>query len=117
MHNMFSSRKPKEEFPFEWNLYKSRAIEFGHQHISNYPYARWSNYVHKTIEHVQEVIESSDTLGGFSGGGNEACNKIFRHIHHPLKTSTYDSVSDVLKMIWLYCSRKLKNLSNAAKRK
>lgn len=49
MHNIFSSRKPQEEFPFEWNLYKSRAIEIGHQHISSYPYARWSNYVHKTI--------------------------------------------------------------------
>jgi len=37
-------------------------------------------YVHKTIEHVQEVTESNDTMGGFSGEGNEASNKIFCHM-------------------------------------
>ena len=75
MHKIFSSSKPKEEFPEEWSRYKSRAVEFGKHLIASYPYARWSNYVHKTIEHVQEVIESHGTLGGFSGEGNEAGNK------------------------------------------
>lgn len=75
MHKIFSSTKPKEEFPEEWSQYKSRAVEFGKHLIASYPYARWSNYVHKTIEYVQEVIESHGTLGGFSGEGNEAGNK------------------------------------------
>jgi len=44
--------------------------------MSYYPHARWSNYVHDTIEHVQEIIESNDTLGGFPGEGNEAGKKI-----------------------------------------
>lgn len=72
MHKIFSSSKPKEEFPEEWSQYKSRAVEFGKHLITSYPYARWSNYVHKTIEHVQEVIESHGTLGGFSGEGNSS---------------------------------------------
>ena len=67
MNKIFSSSKPKEEFPNEWSQYKERAVEFGKHLLTCYPYARWSNYVHKTIEHVQEVIESHGTLGGFSG--------------------------------------------------
>ena len=119
MHKIFSSSKPKEEFPEEWSQYKSRAVEFGKHLIASYPYARWSNYVHKTIEYVQEVIESHGTLGGFSGEGNEAGNKIFQHLrkNHSRKTGTFESVSDVLKMHWLYCSFKLKTLNEVARRK
>ena len=109
VHKIYSSRMPKEEYRMECNLYKSRAIEFGQHLLTCYSYTRWSNYIHKTIEHVPEVIESNDTLGGFSGKGNETGNKIFHHMrkNHSRKTSTYDSVSDVLKMHWLYCSSKL----------
>lgn len=119
MHKIFSSSKPKEEFPEEWSQYKSRAVEFGKHLIASYPYARWSNYVHKTIEYVQEVIESHGTLGGFSGEGNEAGNKIFQHLrkNHSRKTGTFESVSDVLKMHWLYCSFKLKTLNEVSRRK
>lgn len=58
------------------------------------------------------AFKSSDTLEGFSGEGNEAGNKIFHRIHksQSRKTFTCDSVSDVLKMPWLYCSRKLKKI-------
>ena len=45
--------------------------------------------------------------------------KIFRHLrkNHSRKTGTFESVSDVLKMHWLYCSFKLKTLSEVARRK
>jgi len=45
MNKLFSSRKPKEEFPDEWYLYKSRVIELGCQLTLYYSYARWSSYV------------------------------------------------------------------------
>ena len=76
-NKIFGSNKPKQGLPDEWMLCKSKAIEFGKLLISCFPYARWKNYVHKMIEHVQEVIEIHGTLGGFSGEGNEAGNKIF----------------------------------------
>ena len=63
MHKIFSCRSPKLKYPSEWNHFKQVAIEFGNILLNNYPYAHWSNYVHKCIEHVQEVIETNDTLG------------------------------------------------------
>lgn len=119
MNKIFSSNKRKQEFPDEWMLYKSKAIVFGRLLTSCFPYARWSNYVHKTIEHVQEVIEIHRTLEGFSGEGNEAGNQFFRHLrkNHSRKSRTFDSVNDVLKMQWLYCSFKLKRLGDVARRK
>ena len=119
MHKVFSCRSPKLKYPSEWNHYKQVAVEFGNILLNNYPYARWSNYVHKCIEHVQEVIETDDTLGGLSGEGNEAGNKIFRHLrkNHSRKGSTLHSVTDVLKVHWPYCSRKLRKLSHVSRRK
>lgn len=119
MHKIFSRRSPKLKYPSEWNHYKQVAVEFGNILLNNYPYAHWSNYVHKCIEHVQEVIETDDTLGGLSGEGNEAGNKIFRHLrkNHSRKGSTLHSVTDVLKVHWLYCSRKLRKLSHVSRRK
>ena len=63
MHKIFSCQSRKLKYPSEWNHYKQVAVEFGNILLNNYPYARWSNYVHKCIEHVQEVIETDDTLG------------------------------------------------------
>lgn len=95
MNKIFSTNKSKQEFPDEWMLYKSKALECRKLLISCFPYARWSNYVHKTIEHVQEVIEIHGTLGGISGEVNEAGNKIFRHLcmNHSRKSGTFDSVN------------------------
>ena len=75
--------------------------------------------VHKCIKHVQEVMEADDTLGGLSGEGNEAGNKIFRHLrkNHSRKGCTLLSVTDVLRVHWLYCSSKLRKLSYVSRRK
>jgi len=100
-------------------LYKSKAIEFGKLLIFCFPYARWSNYVHKTIGHAQEVIEIHGTLGGFSGEGNEAGNKPFHTYARTIQgnPALLIRVNDVLKMQWLYYCLKLKKLSDIARRK
>lgn len=77
MYKIFSFSKLKEEFFEEWLQYKSRVVEFGKYLIISYLYVRWSNYVYKIIEYVQEVIESYGILGGFFGEGNEVGNKNF----------------------------------------
>ena len=84
-------------------------MEFGECLKTKYPYAHWSNYAHKVIEHVQEVIQEEGTLGGFSGEGNDAGNKIFRHLrkNHSRKSGTLESIRDVLRMHWFYCSHTL----------
>ena len=49
--------------------------------IEHFDYAPWPNYLHKVIEHVQEILadpEGPGSIGAFSGEGNEAGNKLFR---------------------------------------
>lgn len=117
MHKIFSCTNPKEKYPTEWINYKKVGMEFGECLKTNYPYVRWSNYVHKVIEHVQEVIQEEGTLGSFSGEGNEAGNKIFRHLrkNHSRKSGTFESLTDVLQMHWFYCSHALMSLSHVAR--
>ena len=119
LHKIFSCTNPKEKYPTEWINYKKVGMEFGECLKTNYPYAHWSNYVHKVIEHVQEVIQEEGTLGGFSGEGNEAGNKIFRHLrkNHSRKSGTFESVTDVLQMHWFYCRHALMSLSHVARNK
>lgn len=93
-------------------------MEFGECLKTNYPYACWSNYVHKVIDNVQEVIQEG-TLGSSSGEGNKAGNKIFRHLrkNHTRKSDTFESVTDVLQMQWFYCSHAFMSLSHVARNK
>jgi hypothetical protein len=72
----------------------------------------WPNYLHKVIEHVQEIIEDREGVGSvgmLSGEGNECGNKVFRHFRKMLsrRTCAIDSLRDVLYLHWLYSSPKL----------
>ena len=85
--------------------------------INNYTYAHWSNYILKCIEHVHEVIETDDTLGGLSGEGNEAGNKNFRHLlkNHSRKGCTpsqcYRCHETSLAVLQFSCLKCLKSRS------
>ena len=100
LHKIFSCTIPREKYP-EWGNYKTVGIELGECLLTNYSYARWSNYIHKVIEHVQETIEEEGTL----------------RKNHSRKSGTYDSVTDVLRMHWFYCSKALRSLSHVARSK
>ena len=116
MRTVYRATDPKVQYPQETKLYKQTAVEFGRDLINNFDYARWPNYIHKVIEHVQELIENPNgpgTVGGLSGEGNEGGNKIFRHfrLHLARKGNTYGGLRDVLWGHWLYSSPKLVRLA------
>ena len=72
--------------------------------------------MHKLIEHVYEIMEKEGSVGIFSSEGNEAGNKLFRHIcrHHSRKNTVQGSLEDTLKMHTLYSSKALQNLAIVA---
>lgn len=89
----------------------------GQMLIDNFGYCPWPNYLHKVIEHVQEIIQHEDgpgTVGGLSGEGNEGGNKIFRHfrMHLSRRGDSYGLLRDVLWLHWLYTSPALQRLAS-----
>lgn len=76
-----------QDFPQDVANYKKVAVEIGQMLIDNFGYCLWPNYLHKVIEHMQEIIQHEDgpgTVGGLSGEGNESGNKSFRHFRKHL---------------------------------
>ena len=113
MRKIYRSKKPKLQYPEETQAYKNNAVLFGKDLINNFSYARWTNYTHKIIEHVDEIIESDGSVGACSSEGNEGGNKYFRHFrkHHARKHPVKAGLEDVIKIHWLYCSKKLQDLA------
>ncbi|XP_022085107.1 V(D)J recombination-activating protein 1-like isoform X2 [Acanthaster planci] len=102
--------------------YKEQAVAMGLRLLTDFPYAGWPNYLHKIIEHVQEGLEDPEgprTIGGISGEGNEAANKLFRELrgHFSRQHDETQSLRDVLWFHWLYTSPKLKRIGHVETRK
>ena len=78
LRKVYRARHPEKE---DVANYKSVAVEMGKLLIKHFNYANWPNYLHKIIEHVQEILEDPNgprSIGAFSGEGNEGGNKLFR---------------------------------------
>ena len=117
MRKIYRAKSPKTDYPEEVRLYKLNAVEMGKFLLENYTYVEWPNYLHKLIEHVQELIEHDlgpGSIGMFSGEGNEGGNKIFRHFrkHLSRKGDVIGGLRDVLQLHWLYSSKALQELSS-----
>jgi V(D)J recombination-activating protein 1 len=102
--------------------YKTLAVSFAMSLKEHFPFARWTNYLHKLVEHVQELIEWKEgpgSIGAMSSEGNEAGNKVFRHFRKNLscKGNTYQGIVDVLRLHWLYSSPKLVRLAHVSHNK
>ncbi|XP_045174389.2 V(D)J recombination-activating protein 1-like [Mercenaria mercenaria] len=116
MRKVYRSKDPKKECPEDISKYKETAVEMAKLLLTHFGYASWPNYLHKVVEHVQEIIESQNgpgTVGGISGEGNECGNKIFRHMRKNLarKGNTQGGLRDVLWCHWLYSSPELSELA------
>ena len=69
------------------------------------------------IEDVDEIIEADGSVGAFpSENENENGNKLFHYFrrHHARKYPTAAGLEDILKIHWLYCSKKLQELATVA---
>ena len=115
LRSVYSASHPRSE---DVATYKQRALQMGQLLLTNFMYAGWPNYPHKIIEHVQEIVEDSEgpnTVGGISGEGNEAANKLFRELraHFALKHDEFLLLyRDIIWFHRLYTSPKLTRLSH-----
>ena len=122
LRKIYRSNHPLAEYRNEVDRYKAVAIEMAKLLIEHFQYVQWPNYLHKVIEHPQEIILHPDgpgTIGGISGEGNEAGNKVFRTMRQNLtkKSGVKDSLLGVLKLHWLYSSPKLRKVGKVVTEK
>ena len=119
LRKIYRAKHPLIDYPNETKLYKQLSVQFGKHLIDNFSHCEWPNYLHKIIEHVDEIIEREGSIGIFASEGNEAGNKLFRHIrkHHARKNTNQGSLEDTLKMHTLYCSKALQSLAYVANKK
>nr|XP_060642630.1 V(D)J recombination-activating protein 1 [Anolis sagrei ordinatus] len=80
-----------------------------------YRYAgKITNYFHKTLAHVPEIIERDGSIGAWASEGNESGNKLFRRFRKMnARQSKFYEMEDVLKHHWLYTSKHLQKFMNA----
>ena len=117
LRKIYRAKSPKSMYPQEVRLYKANAVDMGKFILEHYSYVDWPNYLHKIIEHVQELIEHESgpgSIGMFSSEGNEGGNKVFRHFrkHLSRKGDVLGGLKDVLQLHWLYSSKTLQELSS-----
>ena len=122
LREVYRCNYPLDEMPLKVRQYKRNAVEMGVLLSQKFDYVRWPNYLHKIIEHVQQLIEDPNgpgSIGAFSSEGNEGGNKLFRHFRKNLarRGSTLGGLKDVLTTQWLYTSPVLTKLAEREHRK
>ena len=93
-------------------------MELGRQRLKDFPWANWPNYLHRTIEHVQKIIETKGSLGALFAEGSEGNNKqtrLFRSLRSRT-SSAANSMDDFLQLCWLLGSKKLQKHSETSVR-
>ena len=85
--------------------------------IKNFSYANWPNYLHKIIEHVQEILEHPNgpgSTGAFNREGNEGGNKLFCLFwkNYATKGDSDHTLEDVIQIHWLYSSKRPEDLAS-----
>ncbi|XP_072051986.1 V(D)J recombination-activating protein 1-like [Amphiura filiformis] len=70
----------------------------------------FSNYFHKMIAHVPELLDRDKSVGKFSSSSNERANKDSRQftLRNSRQTSQFE-MQDTLRIHWLYTSRRLQS--------
>ena len=72
IRSIYRATKPK---PDDIQGYKVIAMDLGRKLLINFKWANWTNYLHRTIEHVQQILSERGSTGAFSTEGSEANNK------------------------------------------
>ncbi|KAM3609423.1 uncharacterized protein V6R79_014652 [Siganus canaliculatus] len=110
---------PAKECPDQLCRYSFNSQRFADLLASTFKYrynGKITNYLHKTLAHVPEIIERDGSIGAWASEGNESANKLFRRFRKMnARQSKAFELEDVLKHHWLYTSKYLQKFMEAHK--
>ncbi|XP_029290233.1 LOW QUALITY PROTEIN: V(D)J recombination-activating protein 1 [Cottoperca gobio] len=110
---------PAKECPDQLCRYSFNSQLFADLLSSTFKYrynGKITNYLHKTMAHVPEIIERDGSIGAWASEGNESANKLFRRFRKMnARQSKAFELEDVLKHHWLYTSKYLQKFMEAHK--
>ncbi|XP_028304100.1 V(D)J recombination-activating protein 1 [Gouania willdenowi] len=110
---------PAKECPDQLCRYSFNSKAFADLLSSTFKYrynGKITNYLHKTLAHVPEIIERDGSIGAWASEGNESANKLFRRFRKMnARQSKAFELEDVLKHHWLYTSKYLQKFMEAHK--
>lgn len=110
---------PAKECPDQLCRYSFNSQRFADLLSSTFKYrynGKITNYLHKTLAHVPEIIERDGSIGAWASEGNESANKLFRRFRKMnARQSKVFELEDVLKHHWLYTSKHLQKFMEAHK--
>ncbi|CDQ88030.1 unnamed protein product [Oncorhynchus mykiss] len=119
MKPVWRSTCPAKECPDELCRYSFNSQRFAEllSTVFKYRYdGKITNYLHKTLAHVPEIVERDGSIGAWASEGNESGNKLFRRFRkmNARQSKTFE-LEDVLKHHWLYTSKYLQKFMEAHK--
>ncbi|XP_077566608.1 V(D)J recombination-activating protein 1 [Stigmatopora nigra] len=111
MKPVWRSTCPDKECPDQLCRYTFNSQSFADLISTAFKYrykGKITNYLHKTLAHVPEIIERDGSIGAWASEGNESANKLFRRFRKMnARQSKAFELEDVLKHHWLYTSKYL----------
>ncbi|NWU58512.1 RAG1 protein, partial [Dromas ardeola] len=119
MKPVWRSSCPAKECPELLCQYSYNSQRFAELLSTKFKYryeGKITNYFHKTLAHVPEIIERDGSIGAWASEGNESGNKLFRRFRkmNARQSKCYE-MEDVLKHHWLYTSKYLQKFMSAHK--
>ncbi|KAL0968416.1 hypothetical protein UPYG_G00266600 [Umbra pygmaea] len=119
MKPVWRSTCPAKECPDQLCQYSFNSQRFAELLSSVFKYrydGKITNYLHKTLAHVPEIVERDGSIGAWASEGNESGNKLFRRFRKMnARQSKVFELEDVLKHHWLYTSKYLQKFMEAHK--
>ncbi|XP_041652235.1 V(D)J recombination-activating protein 1 [Cheilinus undulatus] len=110
---------PAKECPDQLCRYSFNSQRFADLLSTTFKYrynGKITNYLHKTLAHVPEIIERDGSIGAWASEGNESANKLFRRFRRMnARQAKVFELEDVLKHHWLYTSKYLQKFMEAHK--
>ncbi|XP_069762101.1 V(D)J recombination-activating protein 1 [Narcine bancroftii] len=111
MKPVWRSTFPNRECPDLLCQYSFHSQRFAELLCTKFKYrydGKITNYLHKTLAHVPEIIERDGSIGAWASEGNESGNKLFRRFRkmNARQSKSYE-LEDILKHHWLYTSKYL----------
>lgn len=119
MKPVWRSTCPARECPDQLCRYSFNSQRFADLLSSTFKHrydGKITNYLHKTLAHVPEIVERDGSIGAWASEGNESGNKLFRRFRKMnARQSKSFELEDILKHHWLYTSKYLQKFMEAHK--